>query len=215
MTRADALEVMAMLVAAWPTRQMPPSAVDVFALALGDLDADETKAAVVQLVQTRTFCPSIGEIRGAVVGARLKLPSAEQAWGIVRRAVSRVGVYRAPVFDCDEVDGAVEDIGWDTVCNAPPGDAPTRSRFCAAYEARVTARLAAEAVGAWSPPPRDLPPPPDSLAAIAPKRELVATGFATNRAGRLALSSPRGDDARALVDDAVARIVARKPGGAP
>jgi hypothetical protein len=207
-TRKEATQIVAMLQGAFPQRQLPDSTIEVYAMALADLDFELARAAVMRLVQTSRFLPTIAEIREAAVRDRVSLPTPEEAWGIVRRAIGQHGSYRVPVFDCDEIHDAVRDIGWKEICLSEQ-PASTRARFIDAYKSRVERRMNAEARGAYARGKRELPALPDSYGEGT--RCVVETGYATGPS--LALV-PAEDEPRALVSriaDELATKLTRDP----
>jgi hypothetical protein len=180
--KSEAARVTAMIQGAWSRPPLPESTVEVYEMALVDLDYELVKDAVMRLVQTSKWLPTIAEIREHAVKGRVALPSPEEAHGIVRRAVGQHGSYRTPTFDCDEIDGAVQDVGWRALCMAQEGDAANRSRFCSAYKARVDRRLELEATGRYRPQQKALPPAwrDESERPPGDTRVLVQTGYATD-----------------------------------
>lgn len=208
MRESEAKEIVAMLVGAYPHPPLPPSTVGVYAMALADLDYGDAKAAVMRMCCTAKWLPKISEIREEVARGRVKLPSPEEAWGIVRRAVGKHGSYRVPIFDCEEIHGAVEDIGWKTICLAQEGDASTRSRFCEAFKSRAARRYHAEVTGDRVPPERQIPPHEPEIGDV---RVLAETGYPTARLVHdLRLESARDDemtdDVRMIIEGAAKKL---------
>lgn len=175
MTAAEGVRLMALLKAAWPRMELGDATLEVYARALSDIDLPAIESAVMDLLQTSTFFPSVAEIREAVAVDRVRLPTPEEAWGIVRRAIGSVGSYRSPVFDCEEIFLAVRDIGWQSLC-LDGNPASIRSRFIDAFKSRASRRLEAEVTGRFVPTLTALPAtgmdrePGDS-------RVLVETGY--------------------------------------
>lgn len=214
MTMAEAKRLVAMLASAWPKQEIRQDTLEVYALALGDLDYELAKTAVMRLVQTATFFPAIAEVRAAAVRDRVTLPTAEEAWGIVRGAIGRHGSYRVPVFDCDEVQLAVDAIGWKEICLSE-NPASSRARWIDAFKAFVGRRMDAEARGAYRSPERHLPAASDERE-LGDVRVLVETGYPTLRVARPALRAVNGPEAVAeiagdIVDQLTDRLT-RRPG---
>lgn len=131
----DAARIVALLQGAYPRQEFPDSTVEVYAMALVDLDYADVVEAVTRLVQTSRWLPTIAEIRERVAEARLELPDPEMAWVEVRKAIQRYGVYQPlPPWSCDEVAQAVEIIGWRELCTNPQ-TAASRARWIEAYRA--------------------------------------------------------------------------------
>lgn len=187
MTGAEVKRLVSMLVATWPRPEVRPETVGVYCAALADLDAKAAHAAVMDLVRTSRFFPTVAEIRERVVRDRVPLPSPEEAWGIVRRAIGRVGAYAVPEFDCDEVAAAVDAIGWSELCL---GENPVanRARWIDAYRSVCERRRTDEALGR----------PRSSRVLGVGERVPVATGYPTARP--TALESPAGGVVLALAD---------------
>lgn len=156
MNRAEAIRIVAMLQGAYPHRQIPDSTAEVYALTLGDMPYAEVKTAVTRLIQTSKFMPSIAEIRESVAEERCQLPAPEVAWGEVQRAISRVGGYFRPVFECQEIDEAVQVLGWTNICQST-NPAADRARFVEAYRSLREQRMELEATGRYVPSERQLP----------------------------------------------------------
>jgi hypothetical protein len=205
-TRKEATQVVAMLQGAFPQRQLPDSTVEVYAMALADLDFELAKAAVMRLVQTSRFLPTVAEIREAAVRDRVSLPTPEEAWGIVRRAIGKHGSYRVPVFDCDEVHDAVRDIGWQEICLSET-PASTRARFIDAFKSRVARRMDQEARGSYVRGARELPALPENFGDDT--RCLVETGYASGPAvPLLAASAPALPALNVAADEVLESLVA-------
>lgn len=201
MRESEATDIVAWLVGAYPHRPLPPSSAAVYALALADVDFDGAKAAVMRLIQTSRWLPTIAEIREEVAKARVSLPGAEEAWGVVRRAISRYGSYRSPSFDCDEIDAAVDAIGWRELCLSEDHTA-SRARFCAAFTTIASRRMHNELCGQHRVATRQLPPPGDP----ADGRVLVETGYATARATLPARAESNDSETLPVVIDLAARL---------
>jgi hypothetical protein len=194
-TGSEARRIVALLAGGWPGRPLPESAEEVYALALGDLDYEAAKAAVMRLIQTSRFLPTVAEIREAAVRDRVSLPGPEEAWGIVRQAIgSSGGSYVVPAFDCLEIQLAVDDLGWREICLSEQGS--TRARFCEAYRVRATRRLDAEARGLPAPGRRRALPSGEG----APRVVAIETGYPTAPAAAPAELEPGSAMVLALAD---------------
>lgn len=191
MTTAEAKRLVVMLSASWPRQEIQQATLEVYALALADLDHGVAKAAVLQLMQTSRFFPTIAEIREAAVQTRVSLPTPEEAWGVVHRAIGKHGSYREPLFDCDEIQLATDAIGWQELCLGEH-PAANRARWLDAYRGFVSRRLSAEARGKYVPPERQLGPE-------AKLPVLVETGYASPRADDEPEPTEATTEARSLV----------------
>jgi hypothetical protein len=179
-TKDEARDLVGMLVATWPRPPVEKATVHAYAFALADLDHEAVKAAVLSLMQTSRFLPTIAEIRERSVKQRVNLPGPEEAWGIVRRAVGTVGSYRLPEFDCDEIQAAVRAIGWKEICLGE-NEAATRARFIDAMKGETARRMQAEATGRYVPPDRQLPANTVPHSGRENPAVRVMTGFETER----------------------------------
>ena len=110
---------------------------------------------------------------------------------MVQRAIGRIGSYQAPQFDCDEVQAAVEAIGWRAIC-LDENLSATRARWIDAYKAAAAKRKDLEARGRYIAADRALPAPGVPNAMTAGTAVLVETGYATPRTNAPAL--PPGPD---------------------
>lgn len=177
MTAEQTGEIFRMVLAGWPTQRQRMSDGDVAAMAalwlaaLADLDFAQCKAAIVRIVKTSKFIPSIAEIReeiGVVVGG-VRRPGID-AWG----EVLRMSTYREEpaLADFDPLVVKVcQSLGWlkrrtlwrgnENISQwmvSPGGDeASDRARFVEAYD-KLTAIERREAQVA---PGAQLPPAPE------------------------------------------------------
>jgi hypothetical protein len=181
MTRSEVQQLVAMMAATWTRPPVLAETVHAYCFALADLEHEAAKAAVLDLMRTSRFFPTIAEIRERATKTRLSLPTPEEAWGIVRRAIGRHGNYRAPVFDCEEIQQAVEAIGWRDLC---VGDNPAanRARWLDAYRGFVERRVDAEKTGRYVPTSRQLPMPEFGAVCFSHGTPvLVETGYPSER----------------------------------
>jgi hypothetical protein len=135
MTHAEALQVVGMLVAGYTRPAMTEPTMKLYVEMLRDLDYETADRAVRRLIATSTFLPSIAEIRTAATTRDSGLPSAEEAWGIVKWAFSSLGRYRE--FPATTPGGAllkrvVDTIGWETLCNSE-NEIADRAHFFRVY----------------------------------------------------------------------------------
>lgn len=159
MTDVDAAKIVAMLVTAFPSQmaklsnEQQADTRTLYRRMLLDLDAKAAEAAVVRLISTSRFWPSVAEIRDAAQTTTVghKRTGAE-GWGDVKRTIGREGVYRRPRIDfsfADQVvDAVVHSLGWVELCNSE-NEIADRARFIQAYDAMAsTARQDAAVPGA-------------------------------------------------------------------
>lgn len=156
MNKAQATDLVSILQGAYPRVPFADSTVGVYVMVLADLEFEAAKRAVLELIQTSKWLPTIAEIRERVVESRADLPPPELAWGEVMAAIRQVGMYASPVFECDEIGRAVSAIGWRSICT-DENVSSTRARFIDAYRAVREQRIDEERTGRYVPPDRQLP----------------------------------------------------------
>lgn len=115
--------------------------------ALGDLDFETAKAAVIRHVQTSKYAPTVAEIRGQAV----KATAAEEgldwsvAWRKVKKSISEYGLYneREALEALDEhTREAVKRMDWRSICLSD-NEEVCRAQFRQIYE-QVTRRAREE-----------------------------------------------------------------------
>lgn len=65
MTKSEAIETVAMLMACYPTAQFPEGTVAAYEAFLSELELDRTRAAIRDIVRTSRFMPTIADIVSA------------------------------------------------------------------------------------------------------------------------------------------------------
>lgn len=124
-----------------------------FVQALADIDDETLKAACLRHVATSPFFPKVSELRAAAVAITCQpSPDPVEAWGVLRKAMSRYGAYgvpcgeedgwgyRPPVFDDPIINHLVKQFGWRELCLSDEDTAMSdRARFLDAY-ARLAQR---------------------------------------------------------------------------
>jgi hypothetical protein len=120
--RAEAGGLVSLLADAYPHVQVRKGTAEAYAIALADLSLEEAHRAVVELLGTSKFWPTIAEIRELVARHRTGLPDAETAWAIVVRSaeaanaeISTRGSYQRVPFGCELIERAVAVIGWERI----------------------------------------------------------------------------------------------------
>lgn len=142
MTLEEAGKLVAVMLAAVPTHRVDPRQVpqmrSAYADLLSDLTYEQCNAALRVLLQTRTWLPSVADIRStALEMKRGPRRAGGDAWGGVLRAISAEGVYRRPGVDFSFSDPVtarcVAAFGWENLCNSelPQAD---RARFIELYD---------------------------------------------------------------------------------
>ena len=136
MKPSEALELIALMRDSYPSAKVGVDTVKAYARMIVDLDHAEAQAAVYSLIAESKFFPAISEIRRRVVGDRLALQPAEEAWADVLAAIGSCGIYRTPQFEHHLTSYALASIGWQNLCNSGQDQLPfLRSQFMKAYKA--------------------------------------------------------------------------------
>lgn len=142
MTKDDAGALISVMLAAVPSHRVDPRAVPAMVTAyadlLGDLSYEQCNAALRVLLQTRTWLPSVADIRAAALELqRGPVRAGGDAWGGVIRAISAEGSYRQPgtdfVFSDPTTAKCVEAFGWANLCNSE-NQVSDRARFVELYD---------------------------------------------------------------------------------
>ena len=124
------LDALRELSLAFPRQNITPDTIRVYLKHLSDLPEPAVLAAVTQAIETGTFFPSIGELRGIISEhANGADDLAETAWNEVQAEVRRVGyqpnrTFRngvwyepaKPEFSNPRIAEAVESVGWKSIC---------------------------------------------------------------------------------------------------
>lgn len=172
MTKQDAIKLVAAAVSCFPNlmeRDMKPTAQVWFDM-LNDLDYTLAQAALMKVLSTARFFPTVAEIREAAASLMPSdVPQAEIAWGEVVRAVQKVGYMRTPEWSHPVIGGVVQAMygSWKSCCETMQVDTAgvDRRQFLDMY-ATLSRRTREDAL---------LPPMVKALAASL--REKMATSL--------------------------------------
>jgi len=112
--------------------------INAYADLLGDLKYEQCNAALRVLLQTRTWLPSVADLRSAALELqRGPVRAGGDAWGSVLKAIAREGVHRDPgtdfVFSDPATARCVEAFGWRNLCNSE-NQVADRARFVELYD---------------------------------------------------------------------------------
>lgn len=107
---------------AFPQNKMNEGSLLIYARALCSLSISEIDAAMLKLMRTCKFFPSVAEIFQAAESMKTtatnsETPSVDEAWREVIQQVHDAFVYREPVFSTPEIKRAALNMGWTTLCN--------------------------------------------------------------------------------------------------
>lgn len=103
MTRDETKKIIGIMMVTWPNYKPELSSdfVDIYHEMIRDLDARETMAALKVYAQQDTsgFAPSVGQLRAKLVEMKSEQEISEgEAWGMVRKAISRSAYYADEEF---------------------------------------------------------------------------------------------------------------------
>jgi hypothetical protein len=154
MNRQESARIVAVVLAACPTqssrldRDRATSMVDAYATLLSDLPYEHVNAAVAMLLQTRTWMPSVADIRSAVLELqRGPKRTGSEAWASVVRAMREQGAHRHPgedfVFHDPLTARCVQAMGWRDLCLSE-NTVADRARFIELYDSMAAPALRAE-----------------------------------------------------------------------
>ncbi len=110
---------------------------------LADIPGALLQKAVLILIKTSTFLPTVAEIRQKAaeiyrLAEGREAPCAEKAWSDVLSAISRYGANRKPRFSDPICEAAVAYMGWASICMSPTENVSIiRAQFCRFYEAEA------------------------------------------------------------------------------
>ncbi len=138
MKRSEATDIVAILVAGFPRREIGLATTKIYEDLLMDLDFEIARVAVEGLLKTTNFFPTVAEIRAACAERALgPVRLGGEAWAQALEAVRRTGAYDPmPTFGDDPlIAEALKLWGtWKDFCRSPEDDAPGRARFIDLYD---------------------------------------------------------------------------------
>jgi len=115
MNHAEGLEIIADLKDAFPRQVIEDGTLKTYIDSLADLEAADVKAAVVRIIRTSRFFPTIAEIRELVAERTLSIPSAADAWHEVQEKANDYDDYdearKWPTFSHPLIKQTVNDLG--------------------------------------------------------------------------------------------------------
>ena len=142
MTKNEIKNLIAWAAANFPHLQekdLRPTAA-LWAKMLADIPYATAEAALMKVLSTSKFFPTVAGIRAAAVDlSSPRLPSAAEAWGEVTRAISRHGYYgqeEALASMSPPVASVVRLLGWREICLSEEPEI-LRAQFRKAYETQV------------------------------------------------------------------------------
>lgn len=178
MKESEALEIIGMIVTAYPSNKLDQAGAKLYRQLILDLPADETRKAVVRLISTSKFLPTIAEIREAATDLKLgPMRTGGEAWGEAMLAVRKYDRSESPKWSEPIMAEAMRLWGsWVDFCNSPADDPGGRARFIELYE-QLSKRQRVDVVS--------------GIALPAPSAPLRLVGHDGKRTDRAAHEGPR------------------------
>lgn len=145
MSLEDFLKISSILKAAYPSPNFLPNeyAVKLWHNLLKDLGSERLMTAATGYILTNKYPPTIADLRGlAAEQAEPNTLEWSDAWGQVKAAIRRFGMYREQeaLDSMDETTAtAVRRLGWKSLCTSGSAEATDRAQFRQIFE-QVAAR---------------------------------------------------------------------------
>lgn len=144
MRKSEVAELVAMLIASFPSSKADDKTSAVYERMLLDLDHHAALDAIERLIATSRFLPTIAEIREtALVASAGEVKRGGEAWGEVQRLLARYGAkrydlgWKAPIADPVAAQ-VVAALGWVALCYSE-NQVADRARFIDLYD-QIAAR---------------------------------------------------------------------------
>lgn len=167
MKAIEAAKLVAMLAAAYRDTKITTETSRVYETCLADLDFPAAQAAVLRLINTSKWLPTVAEIRAAAVDIqRGPVRVGGEAWGDVLAEIRRTGYIGVPSFNDPLVAECVRLMTWRGLCLGE-NEAADRARFIELYDSLAARQRADEVAG------RALPAPAAGLALPSPVGNLM------------------------------------------
>lgn len=136
MTRKEITNLIGLATANFPNMQekdMRPTAT-LWEKMLADIPYPVAEQALIKLLATNKFFPTVADIREAAENMTgNQLPAADQAWSEVLEQIRRIGSWGIPTFTHPAITEAVKAIGWRNICcSETPG--VERAHFMKIYD---------------------------------------------------------------------------------
>ena len=142
MTAQEVAKLLAFITAVYPSIDIRQGTVEAWAELLGDLPYEVAVAGTKKVLAQQEYptLPAVGKIRAACLDLTTpRLPTAMDAWGEVKRAISNHGYYspeEALASLSPPVAKVVRMLGWREICLSEEPEI-LRAQFRKAYEAVV------------------------------------------------------------------------------
>jgi len=129
------MQILAMLVAAFPQAKIEAATLAVYREALADVPDDILRAAALAVISRSRFFPTVAEIREeATKLAAPGCPSPIEAWTEVLGQIAAVHYDGRPVFSHPLIAKVAEGMGWRCICLHDDA-AVARGQFLRQYQA--------------------------------------------------------------------------------
>ena len=139
MRKSEVAQLVAMLIASFPSSKASDGTSAVYERMLLDLDHGAALDAIERLIATSRFLPTIAEIREAALAVTVgEVKRGGEAWGEVQRLLARYGAkrydmgWRAPIADPIAAH-VVAALGWVALCDSE-NQVADRARFIDLYD---------------------------------------------------------------------------------
>ena len=128
---------------AFPNTKADSDTMLIYSYALMDMEVGLIYAAMMKILHTSTFFPSVAEIRSTAEkllnfnSKNNTLPTAGEAWEEVQKQVRKVGPYSSQPweFSCPEVEKAARQFGLMELCRLQENEVNTaRAQFMRIYD---------------------------------------------------------------------------------
>lgn len=138
MTIDEFTHVFGFLIGAYP-KEVRQETFEAYRLTLADIDGAVVRKAVLRIIATSVFMPTVAEIRTACAEDALGLPDAESILDEIRKAIRDVGSYRNPSGLSPIAAAVVDTVGWQTLCASenPEADRAHIMRIASRFRQRA------------------------------------------------------------------------------
>jgi hypothetical protein len=135
MTKLQAKLLLAELAAYWPRTDLPPKTAELYRDHLLDFDPEPAARAILTLVSTATWFPTVAELRQAIVAEAdpNPIPDPDQAWREVETA-KKNGIYGRPVWSHPAIADTVAAMGGIRELAVSTNQMADRAHFLRLYE---------------------------------------------------------------------------------
>lgn len=141
--QADIVRLLTPYLMALPQSKINASSLVIYAKALAELSLAEIEAAMLKLMRTSRYFPTIAEIFEQADNVKKFVtksdkPTAEEAWGEAMEQARKNFVERPWQYSCDEVKLAVKRFGRNELCLlTPEGMNTARAQFMKIYNSII------------------------------------------------------------------------------